>query len=111
MQYKVYFTKEAERDLEDIYKFLAEIESATIAESIINEIEKSCEALVEFPNRGHFPPELKRISILEFREIHYKPFRVIYQVIAKNVFVHCVLDQRREISDILHDRLIRPNAP
>ncbi|MBC8548206.1 MAG: type II toxin-antitoxin system RelE/ParE family toxin [Candidatus Brocadiales bacterium] len=109
--YKVYFTKEAEKDLEGVYRFLDENDSKAIADLILDKIEESCDKLGQFPDRGHFPPELKRISIFEFREIHCKPFRIIYQVISKNVFIHCVLDQRREISDLLHDRLIRPNAP
>ena len=37
------------------------------------------------PDRGHLPLELERIGILEFREVFYKPYRIIYQIIGNNV--------------------------
>jgi toxin ParE1/3/4 len=51
-------------------------------------------------NRGHTPPELERIGIYEYREIHYKPYRIIYQIIESDVYVHCVLDGRRELLNV-----------
>jgi toxin ParE1/3/4 len=57
--------------------------------------------------RGHIPPELERIGVLEFREIFFKPYRIIYQVIRSDVYFHCVLDGRRDLQDLLQRRVLR----
>jgi toxin ParE1/3/4 len=44
---------------------------------------------------------------MEFREIHFKPYRIIYQIIDKRVFVHCVLDGRRDLQELLERRMLR----
>jgi toxin ParE1/3/4 len=59
------------------------------------------------PDRGHVPPELERIGVLEFREVFYKPYRIIYQIIGNNVYIHCILDGRRDMQDILQQRVLR----
>jgi len=44
---------------------------------------------------------------MNFKEIHFKPYRIIYEIINKKVFIHCVLDERRDLQEILEHRLIR----
>ena len=63
--------------------------------------------VTEFPIRGHLPPELERIGVLDYKEIHYKPYRIIYQIIESTVYVHCVLDGRRDLQQLLEERLLR----
>lgn len=53
------------------------------------------------------PPELERIGVTDYREVHFKPYRLIYQIIGKKVFVHCVLDWRRDSQELLERRLLR----
>ena len=57
--------------------------------------------------RGHPPPELERIGMLDFKEIHYKPYRIIYEIYKSEVFVHCILDGRRDLQELLHKRVLR----
>ena len=61
----------------------------------------------EYTNRGHVPPELSLLGIDDFLELTYKPYRIIYQVIEKVVFIHCVLDGRRDMQKLLQERLMR----
>ncbi|MCA1779686.1 MAG: type II toxin-antitoxin system RelE/ParE family toxin, partial [Xanthomonadaceae bacterium] len=63
--------------------------------------------LTELPERGHVPPELDRIGVTNYREVSFKPYRVIYEVIRQEAFIHCVLDGRRDIPSLLERRLIR----
>ena len=56
---------------------------------------------------GNNPPELKRISIDEYREIHSDPYRIIYQIVDKNIYVHAILDARRDLKSLLSERLLR----
>ena len=107
MSFKVYIVEDAEQDIVDIYDYIALSDSLEKAEYVLQNIEKKCLSLSKFPNRGRRPPELERIGIFEYREIHFKPYRIIYQVIDQKVYVHCVLDGRRELQKLLEHRLLR----
>ena len=107
MKYKVHILSDAEEDIFNIYKYIAINDSVQKAENLLGKLEESINTLINFANRGHIPPELERIGISEYQEIHYKPYRIIYQTIGPDVFVHCVLDRRRELEELLHERLLR----
>ncbi|MCH7939221.1 MAG: hypothetical protein IID13_05700 [Candidatus Marinimicrobia bacterium] len=47
------------------------------------------------------------ISVPDYLEVHYKPYRVIYQIVGKGAYVHCVLDGRRDMQSLLPERLLR----
>ena len=49
--------------------------------------------------------ELQDQGILQYRELVISPWRVLYRISEKNVFVLSVLDSRRNIQDILLKRL------
>jgi len=50
---------------------------------------------------------LDKMGIREFREIHFKPYRIVYSIHENEVFVHCVLDGRRDMQTLLQQRLLR----
>jgi toxin ParE1/3/4 len=99
--------EDAERDLIDIYTYVAAGDSAEKAKYVLDHLEMLCESLAELPERGHVPPELRRIGVTAYREVHFKPYRVIYQLIGRDVLVHCVLDGRRDMQSLLERRLLR----
>ena len=107
MKFSVYIIQDAELDIIDIYNYIAENDSFESADYVFNKLEELCQSLSEFPNRGHCPPELEYVNIRDYLEIHYKSYRIIYQIIGKKVFIHCVLDGRRDLPELLHNRLIR----
>jgi toxin ParE1/3/4 len=107
MKFTIYLIKEAESDLIDIYRYVAQNDSVENADRLLDKLEQTIAKLEAMPLRGHFPPELARIGILEFREVFFKPYRIIYQVIKTKVYVHCVLDGRRDMQDLLHQRILR----
>jgi toxin ParE1/3/4 len=105
--YTVHLIIDAENDLREIYRYVARYDSVEKADRLIDNIEKTILGLETLPSRGHSPPELERIGVPEFREVFFKPYRIIYQVMKSIVYVHCILDGRRDLSDILQDRLLR----
>jgi toxin ParE1/3/4 len=74
---------------------------------LFQNIEKVIVSLETSPLRGHYPPELERIGIREYRAVLFKPYRILYEVAGGSVFIHCVLDGRRDLRDILQLRLFR----
>ena len=107
MRYRVLLAEDAERDVEDLYRFIAARDGAEMAQRILTEIESACADLEEFPARGNVPKELASIGISEYRELHHKPWRMIYRIIGTDVVVYCVADGRRDMQAFLERRLIR----
>ena len=107
MKYEVRITGVARDDLYSIYRYVANNDSPGKAEYLLDNIEKAIAALETMPGRGHHPPELQRWGILDFREVFFKPYRIIYEIKDKSVFIHAVLDGRRNCEDLLQQRLLR----
>ncbi len=109
-RYRVLLAEDAEQDLIDIYRYIAVSDSAEKAAYVLDQLESLCLSLAELPLRGHVPPELERIGVTNYREVHFKPYRVIYAVIRQHVAVHGVLDGRRDMQSLLERRLVRQYA-
>jgi toxin ParE1/3/4 len=62
--------------------------------------------LSEFPERGAYPKELLALGIREYREVFFKPYRIIYRVMDKNVYVLLIVDGRRDMQSLLQRRLL-----
>jgi toxin ParE1/3/4 len=106
-RYRVRLTEEAEQDLIDIYRYIALHDSLEHADYVLDQLESLCSRVAELPERGHVPPELHRIGVTNYREVYFKPYRVIYETIRQDVFIHCILDGRRDMPSLLQRRLIR----
>ena len=101
MSFAVFLTAEAEADVFDIYKYILAGDGRDRADHVLAKLQESCQSLTEMPRRGHIPPELERVGLRGFLEIHFKPYRIMYQVVDNNVYIHCVLDGRRALQDVL----------
>lgn len=110
-RYRVRLAEDAEQDLIDIYRYIALNDSAAHADDVLDHLESLCSRLADLPERGHVPPELDRIGVANYREVNFKPYRVIHEVLRQEVFVHCILDGRRDIPSLLERRLFRWNGP
>lgn len=106
-RHRVRLSEDAEHDLVDIYSYIAIHDSVEHADHVLEELETLCFSLAELPLRGHVPPELERIGVGTHLEVHFKPYRVIYEVVGGSVFVHCILDGRRDMQSLLARRLLR----
>jgi toxin ParE1/3/4 len=105
--YKVVFTDYASYDLFDVYCYVAMDRSTTVADKLIQSLKNACQKLSTLPHRGHVPPEFEALNISDYREIHCKEHRIIYEVAGKTVYIHCILHMKRDVSDLLRERLLR----
>ncbi len=106
MQYDVLITEGAERDLEEIYEYIAEFDSLSNADYVLDQLMEVVEGLSNFPDRGAYPKELLALGIREYRQAFFKPYRVIYRVMEKQVVIYLIADGRRDIQTLLARRLI-----
>ena len=107
MSHQVLMAAEAEADLWDIYRFIQTNDGHRRAEFVLEKISEACRRLNTHPRSGHVPPELERIGVLEYLEVHFKPYRIIYHIEGRKVFIHCILDGRRDMQELLARRLVR----
>ncbi|MFH1941218.1 MAG: type II toxin-antitoxin system RelE/ParE family toxin [bacterium] len=107
MNFKVYIISDAEEDILDIYNYVSLNDSETKAKYLLSKIEETCLSLKKYPNRGHVPPELERVGVYNYKEIHFKPYRIIYEITESIVYIHSVLDGRRSLQELLEKRLLR----
>ena len=106
MSASVFLTADAVRDLENIYDYFVRHDSPGKAEHVLSRIEKSFERLSEFSERGAFPKDLLALGIREFREIFFKPYRIIYRIRGKKTYVLLIADGRRDMQTLLQNRLL-----
>jgi len=105
-RYRVHWTHAADRDLESIIEWIAR-DDTEAAIRILQRIRKAASGLETIPRRGRIVPELEELSLLVYREILAPPWRIIYRISGYHVFVMAVIDSRRNVEDILFERLIR----
>ena len=108
MSFKVLLTKDALRDLEELYNYIALHDTPRKADHVLEQIEKAFSNLSELPDRGAYPKELMAVGIREYREIFFKPYRIIYRVMGKIVYVLLIVDGRRDMQSLLQRRLLDP---
>ncbi len=103
----VQLTDDAARDLEEICDYIDRHDAPGQAGHVLEQIEKAFHSLSEYPQRGNYPKELLDIGIREYREIFFKPYRIIYRVMGNNVYVLVIADERRDMQRLLQRRLLQ----
>ena len=106
MPFAVLLTNGAARDLEALYDYIALHDARQKADYVLEQIEKAFARLSEFPERGAYPKELAALGIREYREIFFKPYRIIYRIMDKDVYVLLIVDGRRDMQTLLQRRLL-----
>ena len=106
MPLRVLLTNDAARDFDELYDYIALRDAPRKADYVLDQIEKAFSKLSEFPERGAYPEELLALGIREYREIFFKPYRIIYRVLEKKVYVLLIVDGRRDMQSLLQRRLL-----
>ena len=106
MPFAVLLTNDAARDLDELYDYIALYDAPQKADYVLEQIEKAFSRLSESPDRGAYPKELLAMGIREYREVFFKPYRIIYRVMDKNVYVLLIVDGRRDMQTLLQRRLL-----
>ncbi len=107
MIYRISYSEAAEHDLYAIHLYVESRDSLKRADMLLEGISQAIFSLKNMPERGHCPQELELIGIRDFREAHFKPYRIIYSLHEDEVVVHCVLDGGRDMQTLLQQRLLQ----
>jgi len=107
MPYSVLLTDDAAQDLADLYDYIALHDAPGKADHVLTQIEKAFTGLSKSPERGAYPKELLAVGIREYREIFFKPYRIIYRIMEDKIYVLLFADGRRDIQKLLQRRLLQ----
>lgn len=106
MSYQVFLTRDAVRDLEDIDEYLAASDSDAKADYVLDKIAAVLQRLSESPERGNRPRELLALGVGDYRQVFFKPYRIIYAIRREDIFVLLIADGRRDMESLLQSRLL-----
>lgn len=107
MTFQVFLTDDASRDLEALYDYIDSRDAPGKADYVLDRVEKAFSNLSENPERGAYPKELLAIGLREYREIFFKPYRIVYRVTGDEVYVMAIADGRRDMQALLQRRLLQ----
>jgi toxin ParE1/3/4 len=104
--FRVLWTETAVRDLESLLGYIAAA-SPINAGKVLARLKSKAESLKTTPGRGRLVPELVQHGLPVWRELIVRPYRILYRIDRRTVSVLGVLDPRRDLEDVLLERLIR----
>ena len=105
MKFRLELTHSAAADLQDIIEWIAGNDSVELALQVLDKIQAKVNSLCHYPERGSIPPELKKLGIDRYRQVFFKPYRIIYHVRERRVIVNLIADGRKDMSALLQRRL------
>lgn len=106
MSFEVFLTDDAVRDIEELHQYIARHDAPGKAQNVLTKIEKTFRSLSETPERGGYPKELLALGIREYREVFFKPYRLIYRITGHRVYILLIVDGRRDMQSLLQCRLL-----
>ena len=103
-KYSIEWSSYSISDLDCIFECLALNDSLQVAEKLYIKLTEKIDSLYQYPLRCRIVPELRRIGILEFRELIVSPFRIFYRIYQTKVVLVGILDGRRDLEEVLIQR-------
>jgi addiction module RelE/StbE family toxin len=103
-KYEIIWTDVAENELKGIIEYIY-IDNHKNALTVLKKIKQSATNLYTLPERGRIVPELQGQGIFQYRELMIPPWRLIYRIDERNIYVFSVIDSRRNVEDTLLSRL------
>lgn len=103
--YKVKWLPSVLQDLTDIVDYIAHHSGVSLAVMIAERLIERIKSLSQYPERGRIVPELKALGFHSYREVIVDHYRISFYIEDKTVSLVAILDSRREIEEILFERI------
>jgi toxin ParE1/3/4 len=110
MAFSVRFTIGAQEDLRALHAYIAKNDSEENADYVARGIVRAVLTLKELPERGAYPAELLTHGVRTYRQIFFKPYRILYRIRANTVLIAVIADGRRDMAKLLARRLGHSNS-
>lgn len=107
MSLKVVILESAEHDLKELRSYIVKNISVETWLKTYGNIKKVIRNLKTFPNAGAIPDELEKLNLSQYRQILSGMNRIIYEVRQDTLYIHVIVDARRDMNTLLTRRLLR----
>lgn len=97
----------AKADLLQLRSYLLKNFSQAVWQASYGKLKESIRSLATFPHLGGIPPELEDLQMRTYRQLICGMNRIIYEVRADTVYIHMIMDTRRDIKAHLMRRLVQ----
>lgn len=105
-RYSLSVSLDAQQDLQEIYDYIAENDSSAKADHVMQRIVEAAASLQTMPARGNHPRELLAMGHDEYRQVFFKPYRIVYFIEEATVHILLIADSRRDLRTLLAQRLL-----
>ena len=105
-QYSLSVSRDAQQDLQEIYDYIADNDSSAKTDHVMERIVEAAASLQTLPQRGSRPRELLAMGRDEYRQVFFKPYRIVYFVDKATVHILLIADGRRDLRTLLEQRLL-----
>lgn len=104
---KVVVLKSAQVDLLELRGYIVKNFSVATWRATYAKLKAAIRNLALFPQLGGIPDELEALNLTQYRQILSGKNRIIYEVRRDAVYIHLIIDTRRDLKDVLMQRLLR----
>jgi len=104
---RVLLLASAEQDVKELRSYILKNFSRLTWQTSYGQLKESIRNLATFPYLGRIPDELEALQLTQYRQILVGKNRVIYEVRQDTVFIHAIIDTRRDMLSFLMARLLR----
>ena len=104
---KVVILESAEQDLNELKAYIVKNFSLATWRQSYEKIKKAIHNLKSYPYAGTVPEEIEKLNLTQFRQIISGMNRIIYEVREERVYIHAIIDTRRDLQSLLLIRLLR----
>ena len=101
---EIVWSPSALADLDDITDYLAARDSVDAAIAVFLKIRSRVDSLTTLADRGRVVPELKEHGLTTHRELIAAPYRIVFRIHERQVWILGVLDGRRDLEEVLLKR-------
>ena len=105
-RYQVRMSRDALDDLQSLHDYLVADKSVAVADRLLERMLDVARSLALNPNRGSCPRELRGLGEGSYRQLVFRPWRVVYSVDDAIVHILLIADGRRDMRSLLAQRLL-----
>lgn len=107
MSLRIVILDSAEQDLKELRAYILKNFSSETWRTTYVKIKEAIRNLQNFPQAGSIPEEIEKLNLTQFRQVLSEMNRVIYEVRQDVIYIHIVVDARRDMNALLTRRLLR----
>ena len=107
MNMKVVILESAEHDLKELRGYIIKNFSFETWQNIYAKLKEGIRNLKAFPQAGSVADELEKLNLSQYRQVLSGMNRIIYEVRQDTIYIHIIVDARRDMTSLLTRRLLR----